>query len=67
MAIRFAFGDPAVFAAIPGARNPEQAEALMYAWRAAPLPADTLTRLAELWRTTFSRHVQTSIQRATGA
>jgi aryl-alcohol dehydrogenase-like predicted oxidoreductase len=65
MAIRFAFSDPAVSAAIPGARNPQQAEALMNAWRAGPLPADTLTRLDELWRTTFSRHIQTSIQGAT--
>ena len=65
MAIRFAFSDPAVSAAIPGARNPQQAEALMNAWRAGPLPADALTRLDELWLTTFSRHIQTSIQGAT--
>jgi aryl-alcohol dehydrogenase-like predicted oxidoreductase len=65
MAIRFAFSDPAVSAAIPGARNPQQAEALMNAWHAGPLPADTLSRLDELWRTTFSRHIQTSIQGAT--
>jgi aryl-alcohol dehydrogenase-like predicted oxidoreductase len=65
MAIRFAFSDPAVSAAIPGARNPQQAEALMNAWRAGPLPEDTLNRLDELWRTTFSRHIQTSIQGTT--
>jgi aryl-alcohol dehydrogenase-like predicted oxidoreductase len=65
MAIRFAFSDPAVSAAIPGARNPQQAEALMNAWHAGPLPEDTLTRLDELWRTTFSRHIQTSIQGTT--
>ena len=65
MAIRFAFSDPAVSAAIPGARNPQQAEALMNAWRAGPLPEETLKRLDELWRTTFSRHIQTSIQGAT--
>jgi aryl-alcohol dehydrogenase-like predicted oxidoreductase len=65
MAIRYAFSDPAVSAAIPGARNPQQAEALMNAWRAGPLPEETLKRLDELWRTTFSRHIQTSIQGAT--
>jgi aryl-alcohol dehydrogenase-like predicted oxidoreductase len=54
-----------VSAAIPGARNPQQAEALMNAWRAGPLPEETLKRLDELWRTTFSRHIQTSIQGAT--
>jgi len=65
MAVRFAFSDPAVSAAIPGARNPQQAEALMSAWRVGPLPEDTLKRLEGLWQTTFSRHIQTSIQGAT--
>lgn len=65
MAVRFAFSDPAVSAAIPGARNPQQAEALMRAWRAGPLPEDALERLDDLWRTTFSQHIQTSIQGAT--
>jgi aryl-alcohol dehydrogenase-like predicted oxidoreductase len=65
MAVRFAFSDPAVSAAIPGARNPRQAEAQMSAWRAGPLPEDALKRLDELWQTTFSRHIQTSIQGAT--
>jgi hypothetical protein len=37
----------------------------MRAWRAGPLPEGTLTRLDELWQTTYSRHVQTSIQGAT--
>jgi aryl-alcohol dehydrogenase-like predicted oxidoreductase len=64
-AVRFAFSDPAVSAAIPGARNPQQAETLMSAWRAGPLPEDTLKRLEELWQTSFSRHIQTSIQGAT--
>jgi aryl-alcohol dehydrogenase-like predicted oxidoreductase len=61
MAVRFAFSDPAVSSTIPGARDPAQAEALMRAWRAGPLPEDILRRLYSLWETEFSRHIQTSI------
>ena len=49
----------------PRRAQPTTGGGLMNAWRAGPLPEETLKRLDELWRTTFSRHIQTSIQGAT--
>jgi aryl-alcohol dehydrogenase-like predicted oxidoreductase len=60
-AIRYCISDPSVSSVIPGARNPRQAETLMRAMRAGPLPQDAIARIEELWEQDFKHHIQTSI------
>jgi aryl-alcohol dehydrogenase-like predicted oxidoreductase len=49
LALRWILMDPAVTAAIPGARTPDQARANAAAADLAPLPDETMARIAELY------------------
>ena len=60
-ALRFCISDPTVSSTIPGARTPEQAESLMHAMQAGPLPEAALRRIDELWEQEFKHHIRTSI------
>ena len=60
-AIRFCISDPTVSSVIPGARNPRQAEALMRAMQAGPLPHSAIERIEELWEQDFKHQIRTSI------
>jgi aryl-alcohol dehydrogenase-like predicted oxidoreductase len=60
-AVRYCISDPAVSSTIPGARTPEQAEALMRAMQASPLPEGALRRIEELWEQEFKHQIRTSI------
>ncbi len=66
-AVRFCISDPAVSAAIPGARRPDQVDVLMRALERGPLSQDDLRRARELWEREFRFHIQTSIQNLEGA
>ena len=60
-AIRYCFSDSAVSSTIPGARTPQQAESLMQAMQAGPLPESALKRIEDLWEQDFRHHIRTSI------
>jgi len=60
-AIRFCISDPSISSTIPGARTPQQAETLMRAMQAGPLPEFALKRIEALWEQDFKHHIRTSI------
>ena len=60
-AVRYCISDPTVSSTIPGARTPEQAESLMQAMRAGPLPEEALKRVEALWERDFKHQIRTSI------
>ena len=60
-AVRYCISDPAVSSTIPGARTPEQAESLMQAMLAGPLPEEALKRVEALWERDFKHQIRTSI------
>ena len=60
-AIRYCFSDSAVSSTIPGARSPQQAESLMRAMQAGPLPESALKRIEDLWEQDLRHHIRTSI------
>lgn len=61
LAIRFCISDPTVSSVIPGARNQRQAETLMRAMQAGPLPHNAIERIEELWEQDFKHQIRTSI------
>lgn len=61
LAVRYCISDPAVSSTIPGARDPQQAESLMRAMQAGPLPKKALRRIEDLWEQDFKHQIRTSI------
>jgi aryl-alcohol dehydrogenase-like predicted oxidoreductase len=57
LALRWVIDQPAVSTVIPGARNPEQAQANAAATRLAPLDAGTRRRLREVYDEQICEHV----------
>jgi len=60
-AIRYCLSDPTVSSVIPGARNPRQAETIMRAMQAGPLPQSAIARIEQLWEEDFRHDIRTSI------
>ena len=59
-AVRFSLSDPIVSSVIPGARNPQDVDGNMRAWRLGPLPEQEVQRIRELWQREFRHFIRTS-------